>query len=223
VRFAAAASSMRAVHVDVSGATKGAIEVAPNAVGVWQGSYPQANAKLELHGDADAGTLLSYVANVEYDVDGRRAEASAVGLSIQRSYAVLRDKRWQRLPAALVHEGDWVQVTLRISTLAPRRYVAVSDSVAGGLRPADLDLAGVADIELRRLATPTSPYFAEHQIDDRVARFYAEQLSPGTHELHYYARAAHRGSFSTLPAVAELMYGSASVARTAAGSVQIVK
>ena len=223
VRVAAASAPARAVRVQVGGAASGAFEIAPDAVGAWQAGFPATPAKLELHADAERDALLSYVANVEYDVDARHAQPSAVGLSIDRSYAVLRNKHWQRMPAAVVHEGDWVQVTLRVSTQRVRHFVAITDSVAGGLRPTDLDLAGVADLELRRLATPPDPYFSEHQIDDRFARFYAEQVSAGTHELHYYARAAHRGSYGTLPAVAELMYGPASVARTAAGTVHIVK
>jgi len=211
------------LHVDIGGAASGALDVAPHTLGTWSGAYTASGEALTLHSDAPADALLSYVANVEFDVDGRHAQPSAVGLGIERSYAVLRDKHWQPLPAAAVHEGDWVQVTLRVSTLRVRHFVAITDSVAGGLRPTDLQLSGVADLELRRLATPIDPYFAEHQIDDRYARFYAEQLSPGTHELHYYARAAQRGTYSTLPAVAELMYGSASVARTESGSVRIVK
>ena len=54
------------------------------------------------------------------------------------------------------------------------------------------------------------------------ARFYAEQLPPGTQEVHYYARAAQPGRSAALPAVAELMYGSAGVARTASTVLDVV-
>src|SRR5262249_9459941 len=104
---------------------------------------------------------------------------------------------------------------------AMRRFVAITDTVPGGLRPADLELAGVSDVELRSLASEGSPYFPAHQIDDRYARFYSEQLPPGDHEICYYARATQHGRYAALPAVAELMYGSASVSRTTATSVEI--
>jgi uncharacterized protein YfaS (alpha-2-macroglobulin family) len=124
--------------------------------------------------------------------------------------------------AATIHEGDWVRVTLRLSNHAVRHYVAITDTVAGGLQPTDLELAGVAGLDLRTLGGDGSGYFAARQIDDRFARFYAEQLPPGTQEVHYYARAAHPGRYAALPAVAELMYGSAGVARTASTVLDVV-
>jgi uncharacterized protein YfaS (alpha-2-macroglobulin family) len=59
------------------------------------------------------------------------------------------------------------------------------------------------------------------RIDEREARLYAETLPPGTHEVRYYARALHAGRYVALPAVAELMYGTASRAQTGADLIRI--
>jgi hypothetical protein len=114
-----------------------------------------------------------------------------------------------------------VRVTLALHSDALRRYVAVTDTVAGGLRPADLELSGIAGVETRSLSDTGSPYFTERKVDDRYARFYCDQLPAGTHEIRYYARAMQDGRFTAMPAVAELMYGPATVARTAAASIEI--
>jgi len=176
---------------------------------------------LDLQTTSTSPALLSFVASIDYDEDGRQAQSAAIGYSLERSYAVLRDHAWKDAPAATIHEGDWVRTTLRISNRATRYFVAVSDNVPGGLRPTDLELAGISDIELRSLASWSSPYFYSHQVDERHARFYAELLPPGVHEIHYYSRAAYAGNYAALPAMAELMYGGASAARTASSRVII--
>lgn len=188
----------------------------------WSTDLSAGASKFNLRLEGGNAPFASFVANVEYDEDGRRAKRAAVGYSIERRYAVLRNHHWQDVPHASIHEGDWVRVTLRVVNLATRRFVAVSDPVAGGLRPTDLSLAGVSGLELRSLAGYDDPLFDSRQVDDRFARFYAETLPPGTHEIHYYARAAHAGNYAALPATAELMYGAASRARTAATRVVIL-
>jgi hypothetical protein len=114
-----------------------------------------------------------------------------------------------------------VRITLRLVNHDVRRYVAITDTVVGGLRPTDLNLAGVAGIDVRTLGDRGSAYFAARQVDDRFARFYAEQLPPGTHEMYYYARATHAGRYAALPAVADLMYGESTTARTAPANMEI--
>ena len=44
---------------------------------------------------------------------------------------------------------------------------------------------------------------------------------PGTLELHNHSHATHAGHYAAPPATAELMYGGASVARTAAARLTI--
>ena len=53
-------------------------------------------------------------------------------------------------------------------------------------------------------------------------KFYAEYLPAGSHEVHYFARVANAGDYLAAPATAELMYGNASHARTAADRMRIV-
>jgi len=210
------------VHVKIAAdGISGSIALAANQQqGTWADGLSIVPAALDLRTDA-SNELLSYVAGIEYDADGRKSQAAAVGFSLQRQYAVLREHDWKPVPQASIREGDWVRVTLRLDNKALRRFVAVTDVVPGGFRPTDLELAAVSDVELLRLSSTGSPYFGERQVDDRYARFYAEQLPPGTHEVSYYARATHSGHYAALPALAELMYGSASVARTASASVEV--
>lgn len=176
---------------------------------------------LDLQTTSTLPAFLSFVASIDYAEDGRAAQSAAIGYSLERRYAVLRDHTWKDVPAATIHEGDWVRTTLRVSNRATRYFVAVSDNVPGGLRPTDLELAGISDIELRSLASWSSPYFYSHQVDERHARFYAELLPPGVHEIHYCSRAAYAGNYAALPATAELMYGGASAARTASSRLII--
>ena len=205
-----------------AGTLSGAIDLAPEqAHGVWSGALPTAVPALDLHVDSTHDQLLSYVASIEYDVGGRAARPAAVGFSLQREYAVLRAHAWKAVPQTAIREGDWVRVTLLFRTNDVRRFVALTDVVPGGLQPMDLELAGVADLDVLQASVGNSPYFGERRIDDRLARFYSEQVPPGTHEVRYYARAAHRGRYAALPALAELMYGSASVARTASAEGEV--
>lgn len=120
-----------------------------------------------------------------------------------------------------VREGEWVRVSLRLPTSRLRYFVAVSDDLPGGLRAVDLELANGADLELPKGSNGGSPWFAERNIDNRHARFFSEQVPPGVHEIHYYARATHAGRYAALPAVGELMYGSASASRTPGATILV--
>lgn len=187
----------------------------------WSHDASGLSSPLVLRAIDGGGALLSFVAGLEYDIDGRQSIPSAIGFLLERRYSVIRDHAWKDIAAVDLREGDWVRVTLRLSTSRMRRFVAISDNIPGGLRPTDLELSGIADAEILGLAGGDSPWFPARQIDDRHARFYSEQLPPGTHEIHYYTRATHAGRYGALPAVAELMYGSASVSRTEMATLTI--
>ena len=103
-----------------------------------------------------------------------------------------------------------------------RRFVAVSDSVAGQLRPTDLERSGVADAELPGLRELGSPWFPARQVDDRNTRFHSEQVPPWKHTIRCRTRATHVGRFAALPAVTEFIYDSASVSGTSAAIIEIV-
>lgn len=216
-------ASHEPLHVDAMlGATRAGLDVAAgDVVASTKLAIPAgASAPLRLDASGDA-PLASFVATLEYDIDGRKAQRSAVGFGLDRRYDVLRGHAWKEVAADAIREGDWVRVTLRLSTNALRRYVAVTDVVPGGLRPTDLQLAGVAGLDLRNAADEGSAWFSARRVDERNARFYAETLPPGSHEIHYYARATHAGHYAALPAVAELMYGTASRAQTAAAAITV--
>lgn len=164
----------------------------------------------------------SYVAELRYQEDAREARASAVGLSIERRHEVLRDGAWRAVQGETVHEGDWLRVTLVVHTSATRHYVALTDAVPGGLRPTDLALGGIAGLDLAKVSDEGSGWFRTRRLDPRSPKFYAEWLPAGRHEVHYFARAGNAGDYLAAPAVAELMYGDASHARTAAGRLRIV-
>ncbi|WP_156383507.1 alpha-2-macroglobulin family protein [Pseudoxanthomonas sp. Root65] len=187
-------------------------------------SVPQAPA------DGDTLTLtqapgqrawLGYVAEVDYQEDARHAQPSAVGLSLARHYEVLRDGRWQSPGTRAVQEGDWIRVTLVVQTASPHHFVALTDDVPGGLRPTDLALSAVAGLDLKQVSSTGSTVFRTRKLDPRAPKFYAEYLPAGRHDVHYFARVANAGDYLAAPATAELMYGNASHARTAADRLRI--
>jgi len=197
------------------------LTVAPGDVQAeWQDALP-ADGRLAIanrsSGDAPAG----YIAEIAFDEDARQARASAVGFSIERRYAVLRDGAWASVDATDLREGDWLRVTLTVRTSAPRYFVAVTDAVPGGLRPTDLALGAIAGLDLQQVSDTGSGWFATRRLDPRSPRFYAEHLPAGTHALHYFLRAGNGGDYLAAPATAELMYGGGSNARTAAQRVVV--
>ncbi len=183
-------------------------------------------------GAADGGSLqvganprsdvpLSYVASLDYVEDARQAQPSALGFQLGRRYEVLRDGEWVATETQAVREGDWLRITLTLETSAPRQFVAITDNVPGGLRPTDPELAGAAPTGAKRLSDEGSAWFATRRLDPRQPRFYAETLPAGRHEVHYFARVGNAGDYLAAPAVAELMYGAATRARTAAARLRM--
>lgn len=173
---------------------------------------PTATLGLTPRGESD-GTL-NYSASVDYVLDQREALPQATGMQLQRRYQVLRGGEWRELSDGTVTEGEWLRTTLTVVVPAMRHFVAITDTVPGGLVTRDVRLGGVAGESLQRLADPGSWWFDTRQTGASEVRFYAQQLPPGTHELHYYTQATHAGRYFAPPAVAELMYGRNSRANT---------
>ncbi len=188
--------------------------------GDWQRQLAGATT-LDLDTQLPSTTPASYVAELSYLEDARRASASAVGFSIERRYEVLRERGWTAIERAPVREGDWLRITLVVRNAALRHFVAVTDAVPGGLRPADLALGALAGLDLAQVSDTGSYWFDTRRLDPRSPRFYAEKLPAGEHALHYFARAGNQGDYLAAPAVVELMYGDASHARTAATRIVI--
>jgi uncharacterized protein YfaS (alpha-2-macroglobulin family) len=217
---ATADAAPHAAHATLGGASHELVLAADAADAQWTTAAP-AGAELRI-ARAQPGTRPdSYVAELSYDEDARTAQASAVGLAIERRYEVFRDARWMPVDGAAVHEGDWIRITLVVTTGAPRHFVAVTDAVPGGLQPTDLHLQGVAGVQLESMSATGSSHFDTRRLDPRAPRFYAEYLPAGRHEIHYFARVGNSGDYLAAPAVAELMYGDASRARTAARRLRI--
>lgn len=219
---------------DPSGATKGSVQVrfalgaqerqlqlAPGEDAVsWDAGAPVAPV-LQVDANAAMKVPLSFVAQLDYVEDARVAQASAVGFRLERRYEVLRGGDWKPVGAEALRESDWIRVTLTLDTTAARDFVAITDSVPGGLRPTDLELSGVATADLKRVGDEGAPAFETRRLDARSPRFYAESLRAGRHEVHYFARVGNSGDYLAAPAVAELMYGKATYARTAATRLHI--
>jgi hypothetical protein len=208
------------VTLRLAGSAKELSLPAGQAQAEWQIPLTAAR-QLQIEPGARTAMPLSYIAELRYQEDGRRARNSAVGFSIERRYDVLRAGHWAPITAS-VREGDWIRVTLIARSAAPRYFVAMTDAVPGGLQPTDLSLSSVAGLDLGRISDTGSYVFATRRLDPRTPRFYAEYLPPGEHQVHYFARAGNAGDFLAAPATMELMYGNASSARTAAARVHIV-
>jgi uncharacterized protein YfaS (alpha-2-macroglobulin family) len=178
---------------------------------------------LALEALPSTATPDSYVVQLDFVEDANVAQATALGLRLERRYEVMRGDRWVDMDATGVRAGDWVRITLTVHTPAPRYFVAITDAVPGGLRPTDLHLGGVAGLHLAALSNPGSVHFNARKLDARAPRFYAEALPAGHHAVHYFARAAHAGDYLAAPAIAELMYGNGSRARTAAGRLVVAE
>lgn len=203
-----------------AGATSTRLQVAPDSDRTRWEAPARGIEQLRLAPVAPAAAS-SYVVELRYQEDARRAQSSAVGMDIARSYEVLRDGGWMLVEEAPLTEGDWVRITLTVSTSATRHFVAVTDAVPGGLQPTDLRLSGVGGLDLQALSGTGSFWFATRRLDPRSPKFYAERLPAGRHEVHYFARVGNAGDYLAAPATAELMYGNASRARTAAARLRI--
>lgn len=189
----------------------------------WQRALTPETAKARLRltprieGDAPA----SYIAETTYREDSREARSTAVGFALARRYEVLRERGWVALEGQTLGDGDWLRITLTLDTAADRYFIAITDAVPGGLRPTDLALSGVAGLDLQQVSDEGSEWFRTRRLDPRAPKFYAEFLPAGRHEVHYFARVGNSGDYLAAPAVAELMYGETTRARTAAERIAI--
>ena len=225
IRELGAARSPQTARLDIArGDARTRLELPANGdAQTWEAPVAPRDAKRsltldpEVSGDAPA----SYIAEYRYREDARVASSTAIGFALQRRYAVLRDGRWSPLASQRVRDGDWVRITLVLDNAAERYFVAITDAVPGGLRPTDLALSGVAGLDLLSVSDLGASWFETRRLDPKAPKFYAEYLPPGRHEVHYFARVGNAGDYLAAPAVAELMYGTATRARTAAERVRI--
>jgi uncharacterized protein YfaS (alpha-2-macroglobulin family) len=120
-------------------------------------------------------------------------------------------------PAATTFQaGDLVRVTLAITLPNERRFVAVTDALAGGFEAVDGWFATTAsDLARDASSQPEDSSFEARwrrggfdrveKYDDRVVLF-ATRLSEGRHEFSYLVRATSAGTFTAAGTYAEEMY-----------------
>lgn len=218
-----ASPSSRATHARVElGNVATSLVLEPGAARAEWGSPLAGDAPLRIARTGDGDVMpVSVIATLDYREDASEAQASAVGFALQRRHAVLRNGDWQPVGAQALRIGDWVRTTLVLDTAAPRHFVALTDAVAGGQQPTDLQLDGIAGVDLERASDTGSGAFETRKLDPRAPKFYATYLPAGRHEVHYFARVANAGDYLAAPAVAELMYGSATRARSDGVRVRI--
>ncbi len=203
-------------------ATQGASEI-----GSWTLDPTNPTASATLAGDASqpielaSSELAGFVAIGERKVDLRVADATATGLAIDRDYAVLRDGTWVNALGKALRHGEMVRVRLRVSTGKFEHFVAITDPLPGGLGSLHPDLANTLGAGTEDAESGSSWWFEHHRYASDATYHYAEQLPPGTHDIVYFARAEHAGSYAALPALVELMYGPAQIGTSAAQRLEI--
>jgi len=136
---------------------------------------------------------------------GPAIEKGGYGLDVTRRYyrldPVEADGKvtWTRtLVTETVPSGTLLESEIEIATDTAREYVMVTDLYAGGFEPAR-DYGMQVEGRAEALNTETQRY------DDRTL-FFITHLPKGKTTLRHLVRATHVGSFTALPALAELMY-----------------
>ncbi|MCL2012339.1 MAG: MG2 domain-containing protein [Cystobacterineae bacterium] len=128
------------------------------------------------------------------------------GIAVQRWFEP-EDKKLQTKKS---WAGDRVRVVVRIATHEPRHFVAIEVPLPAGLEAINASLAtSVGSFEpteanANRLVW-ASPFNHVETRDSKVVLF-ADELSPGTYEYRFWARATTIGKFVLKPAMASLMY-----------------
>lgn len=144
------------------------------------------------------------------------------GISVSRSYAVLRQGKWEAMgDDAVLERGDVVRVQLEVVTEVPRNFVVADDPVPGAFEPVSTELAtgqgfGGAEVGVNILQDPANypahrlgPYwlgFVYHQMDHEAVRFYADYLPQGRYLLSYTMQVVAAGDFHAHPVKASEMY-----------------
>ncbi|MEO5560729.1 MAG: alpha-2-macroglobulin family protein, partial [Dokdonella sp.] len=143
------------LRVDVtSAATNAHVDIAAGkSTAEWSADFTALPPALDVQAKSAGDALISFVASIEYDIDGRHSTPAATAFGLERRYSVLRDHAWSDVASTAIREGDWVRVTLRLANNDTRHFVAITDTVAGGLRPMDLELASVAGVDMRELGS----------------------------------------------------------------------
>ncbi len=128
------------------------------------------------------------------------------GFGYTRTYETLEGRI---LDPAGIPLGTVVKVRLQLQTAAQKNYVAVDDKLPAGFEAMNMNLettdkSAMGQISQRALLTlPTINY---QEIRDHRVVFYVDNMTPGSWEFVYLAKASTPGTFLAPAGLAEAMY-----------------
>jgi uncharacterized protein YfaS (alpha-2-macroglobulin family) len=160
-------------------------------------------------------------------VDGGKPISN--GFTITRTYATL-----QGTAATSFKAGDLLTVTLAIKADKDSKWIAVVDPLPAGLEVVNAKLAAGGtnmqqpqqqpdDWASRRQRWMNSIAWDHEEIRDDRVLWFADNLSSGSYEMTYQARATIDGTFTAMPATIEAMYAPDQRARTEKQIVTVTK
>jgi len=163
----------------------------------------------------------------EARVDAGAAQAN--GFTIARRYLDARGAEKTSFKA-----GELITVELKVTADQGRRWVALVDPIPAGFEVLNARLAAGGQ-NLARPQPSSDPWAQRRQAwrnaitwdhqeirDDRV-QWFADNMSRGTYELTYQARATIDGTFSVMPSTIEAMYAPDVRGRTAKTVITVTK
>jgi hypothetical protein len=201
------------VEAALDGATLGKVHVVPGPVQTLARPLEVAGGALQKVEVAASGQGRAYLTTRVQYIEPDDMPALNAGLSVQRSYAVQRDGKWQPLQASTqeplrLRRGELLKVELVIDAPSWMTYVVVDDPVPGGIEPVNPDLATASGVDVEALAFGDAyPYpFYHRELRFDAVRHYAEWLPQGTHRLVWVGQAVATGTFAIDRPHVEQMY-----------------
>lgn len=159
------------------------------------------------------GELYSTLTNNEFLTD-RNSSAASSGLTVERKYVNITN------PGQNLHVGDTVQVVLTVAGLASEReYAVLQDELPSGLVPINMHLKNQ---QFDSGGDSNFDYYSYNQeITENGMIMTTYRIKNGENVYAYNARVANEGTFSTPPAIVELMYSPEIFGRSKSETVTI--
>ncbi len=132
------------------------------------------------------------------------------GFFLERGIYDIADTQFET-PLKTLKQGNNYIVRMRIVTNASHRQIALLDHAPAGAEFINFEFDN-ADKTLRNLVQDEQcygwcrPNFNHQEFHETAARFFADYIGPGTHEVKYLIRARMTGDFEVMPAKIEEMY-----------------
>jgi uncharacterized protein YfaS (alpha-2-macroglobulin family) len=185
--------------------------------------------KLPLGSADELSIKVDKPAHISARVKEARVDAGAAvsnGFALERTY---QDSTGQAITS--IKAGEIVTVKLAITADANRKWIAVVDPLPAGfevindkLAAGGKDMSNDPPASWQDRQNRWSDPIWDHQEmrDDRVLWF-ADNLSSGSYEVEYQARATIDGVFTAMPATVEAMYAPDQRARTTKATFTVTK